>query len=421
MKLSDQLWLSFHNLMLHKIRSVLTSLGIIFGVGSVIAMLAISEGAKIQAMEQIQAMGVDKIILSTKVPPATSKDVSDTSNSSLLETYGLTETDRDHISKMDNVESICVARDARKRVMHGMKRLGHKLIGVSLDFLEETRSVITQGRWLVPGDGMNNVCVIGVNARRSLFPLGQKEVVGSTILIEDMAYKIVGVLENHYGTSLDGIGSPNDNLFISMKSSDAIHGKVAYDTSQRTIKIENVEYDTFIIKIRDISYIEHTSRRISSYMNKTHADAKDWDILVPLDLLHQQEQTQNIFTVVMGSIAGISLLVGGIGIMNIMLANVYERRKEIGTRRALGAQKGDIIRQFLFETIFLTTIGGGLGVCLGVLIAEGVTVFANWPVAFSTWFILLALLISAFTGIIFGTYPAWKAAQQNPIEVLRAE
>ena len=421
MKLTDQVWLSFHNLMLHKIRSVLTSLGIIFGVGSVIAMLAISEGAKIQAMEQIQAMGVDKIILSTKVPPATSKDVSDTSNSSLLETYGLTEQDRDHISKMDNVESICVARDARKRVMHGMKRLGHKLVGVSLDFLEDTRSVITQGRWLSPGDGVNNVCVIGVNARRSLFPLGQKDVVGSTILIEDMAYKVVGVLENRYGTSLDGIGSPNDNLFISMKSSDAIHGKSAYDTSQRTIKIENVDYDTFIIKIRDISYIEHTSRRISSYMGKTHAETKDWDILVPLDLLHQQEQTQNIFTVVMGSIAGISLLVGGIGIMNIMLANVYERRKEIGTRRALGAQKGDIIRQFLFETIFLTTIGGGLGVCLGVLIAEGVTVFANWPVAFSTWFILLALLISAFTGIIFGTYPAWKAAQQNPIEVLRAE
>lgn len=421
MKLSDQLWLSFHNLMLHKIRSVLTSLGIIFGVGSVIAMLAISEGAKIQAMEQIEAMGVDKIILSTKVPPATSKDVSDSSTSSMLETYGLTEEDREHISKMDNVESICVARDARKRIMHGTKRLGHKLIGVSYDFLETTRSSITQGRWLSPEDGVANVCVLGANARRSLFPLGQKDVVGSTIIIEDMAYEVVGVMENLYGTSLDGIGSPNDNIFISMKASDAVLGKAAYDTSQRTIKIENVDYDTFIIKIRDISYIEHTSKRVSSYMKKTHAETKDWDILVPLDLLLQQEQTQNIFTVVMGSIAGISLLVGGIGIMNIMLANVYERRKEIGTRRALGAQKKDIICQFLFETIFLTTIGGGLGVCLGIGIAESVTVLANWPVAFSTWFILLALLISAFTGIVFGTYPAWKAAQQNPIEVLRAE
>ena len=144
-------------------------------------------------------------------------------------------------------------------------------------------------------------------------------------------------------------------------------------------------------------------------------------MVVPLDILRQREQTQNIFTIVMSSIAGISLLVGGIGIMNIMLANVYERRKEIGTRRALGAQKSDIIRQFLFETIFLTSIGGSIGVCLGLLIAKIVTQYANWPVAFSIWFILLALLISAVIGIIFGTYPAWKAAQQNPIDVLRAE
>ena len=148
---------------------------------------------------------------------------------------------------------------------------------------------------------------------------------------------------------------------------------------------------------------------------------KDWEMVVPLDLLKQREQTQNIFTVVMSSIAGISLLVGGIGIMNIMLANVYERRKEIGTRRALGAQKGDIIRQFLFETIFLTSIGGSIGVGLGLCIAKIVTKYANWPVAFSIWFIILALVISAVIGIIFGTYPAWKAAQQNPIDVLRAE
>ena len=307
---------------------------------------------------------------------------------------------------MDNVEGICVARDARKRVMHGMKRLGHKLVGVSLDFLEETRSDITQGRWLAPGDGVNNVCVIGINARRSLFPLGQKEVVGSTILIEDMAYKVIGVLENRYGTSLDGIGSPNDNLFISMKSSDAIHGKAAYDTSQRTIKIENVDYDTFIIKIRDISYIEHTSRRISSYMNKTHADTKDWDILVPLDLLHQQEQTQNIFTVVMGSIAGISLLVGGIGIMNIMLANVYERRKEIGTRRALGAQKSDIIMQFLLETVFLTTCGGVMGILTGVGIAKVITMYSGMPTVYSVWSFQRFRCVTLMSLISFSTRTA---------------
>ena len=184
--------------------------------------------------------------------------------------------------------------------------------------------------------------------------------------------------------------------------------------------LEVVEYDTFIVKVIDVSYIDFTSKRIAAYLNKKH-NVKDWEMTVPLDILKQREQTQNIFTIVMSSIAGISLLVGGIGIMNIMLANVYERRKEIGTRRALGAQKGDIIRQFLFETIFLTSIGGSIGVCIGLLIAKVVTEYANWPVAFSIWFIILALLISAVIGIIFGTYPAWKAAQQNPIDVLRAE
>ena len=142
---------------------------------------------------------------------------------------------------------------------------------------------------------------------------------------------------------------------------------------------------------------------------------------MPYDLLLQKEKTQNIFTIVMASIAGISLLVGGIGIMNIMLANVYERRKEIGTRRALGAKKNDIIIQFLLETIFLTFLGGAIGVAMGIGIAEVVAKYAGMPVAFSLWFILLALAISAAIGILFGTYPAWKAAQQNPIDVLRAE
>ena len=156
-------------------------------------------------------------------------------------------------------------------------------------------------------------------------------------------------------------------------------------------------------------------------MEKAHEEVKDWEVFVPLEILRQREATQNIFTIVMSSIAGISLLVGGIGIMNIMLANVYERKKEIGTRRALGALKQDIILQFLLETVFLTSVGGIAGVGLGVGIAFAVTYFAVWPVIFSTSAIILSLAISAVTGIVFGTYPAWKAAQQNPIDVLRSE
>ena len=421
MKLRDSLWLSFHNLMLHKIRSILTSLGIIFGVGSVIAMLSISEGAKREALSQIESMGVDNILISTRRPPPAGKDVSENTNNSNMETYGLTERDRKHILRMDNVQSISTARNSRKSILRGTTRLDVSLFGVTLDFLNACRSDIVEGRWLSPVDGDRNVYVIGMGAKRSLFSITERDIVGRVIGVGDDAYVIVGILENLKGTTIDGVGSPNNGIFISKKASDAIYGKMSVERVNGRTQIEVVDYDTFIVKVMDVSYIDYTAKRIAAYLSKMHNDVKDWEMVVPLDILKQREQTQNIFTIVMSSIAGISLLVGGIGIMNIMLANVYERRKEIGTRRALGAQKGDIIRQFLFETIFLTSIGGSIGVALGLLIAKIVTQYANWPVAFSIWFIMLALLISAVIGIIFGTYPAWKAAQQNPIDVLRAE
>ncbi len=421
MRLGDQIWLSFHNLMLHKVRSILTSLGIIFGVGSVIAMLSISEGAKREALSQIEAMGVDKIIVSTRKPPPTGKDVSESSSNSNMETYGLTRLDYDHISRMDNVKSIATARNSRKNILRGTTQLDVSLFGVTLDFLEESRSEIVEGRWLSPVDRDRNVCVIGVDAKRALFSITKRNILGDIVTVGDDAFTIVGVLENRKGTVIEGVGSPNSCIFITTTASEALYGKMAVQRISGRTYIEVVDYDCFIVKVLDVSYIDYTARRISAFLSKTHNNVKDWDMVVPLDILKQREQTQNIFTVVMSSIAGISLLVGGIGIMNIMLANVYERRKEIGTSRALGAQKTDIIRQFLFETIFLTSIGGAIGVGIGLLIAKVVTRYANWPVAFSIWFILLALMISAVIGIIFGTYPAWKAAQQNPIDVLRAE
>ena len=239
MRIHDQLKLSFSNLMRHKVRSILTSLGIIFGVGSVIAMLAISEGAKIQALAQIEAMGTDKIIVATRKPPASGKDVSDSSGNSLMERYGITVSDLEHIRKMDNVETVSVARNARKKILSGMKRLDLSLVGVSTDFLGFSRSQIVQGRWLSPIDGI-------------------------TIMIERDIFRIVGIAENLYGTSIPGIGSPNDCIFITIMASDSIFGKKAYDTSSRNATVEDVDFDTFIIRVRDVSYIDYTSKRISS-------------------------------------------------------------------------------------------------------------------------------------------------------------
>ncbi|MBO5694008.1 MAG: ABC transporter permease [Lentisphaeria bacterium] len=421
MKFSDQISLSFHNLMLHKIRSVLTSLGIIFGVGSVISMLSISQGAKEQALASIEAMGIDKIIVSSRKPPMEGKDTSNAS--ATTQTYGLTLADLQHIRQMENVKRVTVARNTRQKIMKGITLLELTLIGVDPAFLKDSNSNLIQGRWLAPGDYLMKApnCVVGRNVKRKLFNLGEQNIIGSRITVENHVYNVVGVIENNHGTNILGIGKPDDMIIIPMTTSQAKYGNRSSTVSTGTLQVEEVEYDTFIVTVEDTFYIDYTSKRIAAYLDKTHGARRDWEKLVPYDLLLQKEKTQNIFTIVMASIAGISLLVGGIGIMNIMLANVYERRKEIGTRRALGAKKNDIIIQFLLETIFLTFLGGTIGVGMGIGIAEVVARYAGMPVAFSVWFILLALVISAAIGILFGTYPAWKAAQQNPIDVLRAE
>lgn len=422
MLVTDLFRMSFHNLLLHKMRSLLTSLGVIFGVGSVIAMLGISEGAKRQALAQIEAMGIDKIIVYTQKPPVSGTSEG-SENVSMVETFGLTDIDLIHIKRMDNVEDVTVLRDARKKINKGTTRLDLKLVSVTMGFLTDSVSELVQGRWFNPRDSENalNVCVIGAAAKRRLFSLGKSDIVGEVIYAEGAYFKIIGVLENHFGTQYPGLGSPNEMIMIPKGTSDILYGNYASVREGRQIRIQNVDHDVFIIKVRDTMHIDDTSKRISAYLTKIHRKIKDWGMLVPYDLLLQQEKTQNIFTIVMASIAGISLIVGGIGIMNIMLASVFERRKEIGTRRALGALKGDILGQFLIETVFLTTIGGFLGICVGVGISSLITYYTGMPTFCSFWSILFSLLISSFVGIIFGTYPAWKAANQNVIEVLRSE
>lgn len=422
MLVSDIVELSLQNLRLHKTRSILTSLGVIFGVGSVIAMLSISEGAKRSALSQIEAMGIDKIIVYSKKPPVAGGAIS-TGRTSRVERYGLTLRDRKHLADLDNVERITALRDARKRVMKGQERLDLKLVGADRDFLADSASELVQGRWFKAWDYRRpvNVCVIGSNVKRKLFRLGDQKVIGSNIRVENLVLKVIGVLENDNGTNYPELGSPNDMILIPSATSDALFGDYAYSTESGGVKVIMIDYDVLLIKVAELEHIGNTAKRIGNYLSKTHEKVKDWDLVVPLDLLKQREATQNIFTIVMSSIAGISLIVGGIGIMNIMLASVFERRKEIGTRRALGAQKSDILFQFLIETVVLTTSGGVLGILLGVGISQVITMYAEMPTVYSWWSMAASLLISSMVGVIFGTYPAWQAAQQNPITVLRAE
>ena len=420
MLLRDLYTLSLHNLFLHKIRSFLTSLGIIFGVGSVIAMLAISGGAKKAALAQIEAMGIDKIIVYSK-DPSQSSSQSDSSSSRVLE-YGLLHTDLSNIQKMDNINRITTVRRVRGAITKGIEPLDLEIFWVSPHFAEDVNCRIISGRWLSPSDYRDAapVCVIGRNVKRKLFGLGEQQVLGKSIICDSGSFTIVGIVENNADTKLEGINNLNDSVFIPTSAGQAIYTEFDRDGGGHSFAVHHVENDLFVVKVDDLSVIDHTAKRISTYLTLAH-EKKDWGMNVPLNLLRKKEATQNIFTIVMGSIAGISLIVGGIGIMNIMLANVYERRKEIGTRRAMGARKRDILYQFLIETVFLTVMGGLIGIALGVGIAAAITRFSGMPSEVSVISIIGSVLISGIVGVAFGTHPAWKAANQNPIKALKAE
>lgn len=417
MLIRDLFALSLHNLFLHKVRSFLTSLGIIFGVGSVIAMLAISGGAKKAALAQIEAMGIDKIIAYAKIPSN-----GEGGSASRILQYGLTHADLGNIWKMENINRITTARRVRTTILRGTEPLDVQLFWVSPHFQDDVNCRIINGRWLAPSDYENSstVCVIGKNVKRKLFGLGDNQVMGKTLLVSGGAFKVVGILENNADTKLEGFNNLNDAIYIPTSTGQGLFSEHARVGARTAFQIHHVEHDLFIVKVNDLQDIDHTAKRISALLTKTHK-IKDWGISVPLNLLRKKEATQNIFTIVMASIASISLIVGGIGIMNIMLANVYERRKEIGTRRAMGARKRDILFQFLIETVFLTIIGGLIGVGLGIGISAAVTHFSGMPSDVSMWSIVGAMLISGFIGVAFGTYPAWQAANQNPIKALKAE
>ena len=419
---SDALRLSMHNILLHKVRSILTSLGIIFGVGSVIAMLAVSEGAKRAALGQIEAMGIDKIIVYSQKPPPSGVDSQTSRSIQYAESYGLTRSDYENLQKMDNISRITIIRNTRKNVLRGLDRLDVKLAAVTPTFLRDSGSYIESGRWLTVPDMLNKqpVCVIGSEAKRKLFELGKTDIIGSMLKIDTESYRIVGILNNDMGTQYPELGTPANMVFIPLTLSESLFGSFTINKETAVPVVTQIDFDVFIITVDKLEYIDNTANRVTQYFRTSHSKIKDWDVIIPLDLLKQREATQNIFTIVMSSIAGISLIVGGIGIMNIMLASVYERRKEIGTRRALGAQKGDILFQFLIETVFLTSMGGILGILLGVGISSLITFYADMPTYYSPISIIAALLISSIVGVLFGTYPAWKAAQQNPIDVLRS-
>ena len=417
--------LGFRSVWLHRLRSFLTVLGIVFGVCSVIAMLAVGEGASYEAQEQIRRLGSNNIILRSLKPVEEQKT---SSQRSFVVEYGLTYEDMSRIkATIPGITVVVPGRIIRNYVWRIGKRVDCEILGTVPWYPEMRNQAVAQGRFFTSSEmeAKENVCVLGADMPDELFPIDAP--VGRTVRVGSSYYTVVGVMEAEAATLADEGGSANGNvaaaahrMFIPLTTAKSRFGEVLLKRRSGSFEAERVELHEAIVKVHNQDDVVETSKIIADLLETNHKK-KDYELVVPLELLRQAERTKQIFNVVLGSIAAISLLVGGIGIMNIMLATVTERTREIGIRRALGAKRRDIITQFLVETVILSGCGGVVGVVLGIIIPSLVTRFANMVTIITPWSPVIAFSISALVGIIFGIYPAVRAANMDPVEALRHE
>ena len=421
-------------ILLHRIRSVLTALGIIFGVAAVIAMLSIGEGARLEALEQIRLMGINNIIIRAKAQTTQSFDKAKANFSPSLN--GL---DGDAILAVcPGVEAVIPHWEKTTPAQHNESHEDVHVIGTTPAFLSCYGYTLTAGRFFDQGQlaEQANVCVLGSDVKAKLFHFD--DAVGQSIKIDDQWFSVIGVAAPRLapGKKVENFEVRNLNLDVYIPLTTAQFKLLRYKSSAganvefsggrvRVSDTRNprpkMELDQLTVKLASENSIGEVTQIIRRILERRHFGVNDYEIVVPEELVRQSQKTQQIFNVVMGAIASISLLVGGIGIMNIMLASVLERTREIGIRRAVGATQSDVMSQFLFEALFISVVGGIVGIILGWLLTSGITLYAGWRTVVSFPAILLAFTVSAGVGVAFGYYPAKKAAAQNPIESLRYE
>jgi putative ABC transport system permease protein len=396
-------------MMHHKLRTLLTLLGMVFGVGAVIAMLSIGEGAQAEATRLIEKMGLRNLVIEEKTfDQETLKEIRE-------DTLGLSMNDvRALQNSLPFVEQTCGEKTLKTWSLFSVNANSDGAVkAISPSCFAMSNLDVAEGRLFNAEDNTQfaQVAVIGSEVAQQLFPEGNA--LNQLIKINHLWVKVIGILHKDELSKdeIQGVklGAEHNQIFIPV------------ETAFKRLKLEMLEsqLDTIRVGLDESIKPQLASVAIDRLLKRRHGNIDDYQIIVPASLLNQQNQTQQIFTIVMSSIAGISLLVGGIGIMNIMLATVLERTKEIGLLRALGARKADIKNQFLIESATIAAFGAMLGIVMGIILSFLIQSLASWPVAWSFFSIILAVGVCLLTGIAFGYYPAKQAAELDPIQALQ--
>jgi putative ABC transport system permease protein len=415
--------LAMRSLALHKFRAFLTSLGIIIGVAAVIAMMSINEGARRETLDQIRILGVNNIRVRSIKPVAVDRKQQDQQNQNFILRYGLTRKELDHFKELSpDIETVVPLREIRQDVWSADIKTDIRVIGTTPDLFKVLNFTADEGRLLIDDDLESGrpVCVVGAEARRKLFRT--KSWKDQQVRVGGQYFRVVGIADEKPIKSGGAVQVSNLNnlVYVPYTAMMKDFGATSFKRSSGSMEAIRVEVDEAIVAVAREEAIIPVGRILERAVSRTHPN-NDYEIVVPLELLRQSQKTQRTFAIVMISIAGLALFVGGIGIMNIMLANVAERKKEIGTRRALGARKSDIRWQFLMESVVLSCLGGLVGLACGVGGANIIQSAAGWQTAVPPVAIIVAFSVAAATGIVFGTFPAVKAAGLDPIEALRTE
>ena len=411
MKIRQNIKIGFEGIVAHKLRAFLTMLGIIFGVGAVVAMLSIGEGARREAMAQIEMMGMNNIIIQD----------ADLEGEELIDaraafSEGLTLEDADAIERVipDVIAAIPLRREETE-VFYGSEKVKVNLIGTTSDYPSAHNMVIKAGYFPSYDAEFSSrrICAIGSGVKRSLFPFSDP--VGKDLKTKGIWFRIAGVMEDKE-LSVKDIGEYqvrdfNLDVLISVSVMNKFYDRYSLKSP----------LDQIVVKIKPGSDVRAIGNILQRILSRRHHEQEDFKVIIPEELMRQSQSTQRIFNIVMGAIASISLLVGGIGIMNIMLSSVLERTREIGIRRAIGAKRSEILGQFLTESVALSFSGGLAGIIIGIVLAKVITFYAGWVTIVSVLSVFLAFGVATAVGLIFGIYPAKRAANLNPIEALRYE